>query len=69
MGIGYVQGGTRPPPDRPGRGRGGELYSECLSRIPKIEHRTSNIERPGKATQSDIKATPRPPQGLLIGTA
>jgi len=34
MGPGYVQGGTRAPPDHPEDATRGELYSICLWRTP-----------------------------------
>jgi hypothetical protein len=74
MGIGRYQSGTRPPPDHPGRGRGAELYSECLSGIPNIQHSTSNFQhrKAGqshpKRHQSHPKATPRPVDRHRIGT-
>jgi|ERR1035437_3146738 hypothetical protein len=43
---GYVQGGTRAPPDQPEGGGRGRLYLGCLWWIRNIEHRTSNIEHP-----------------------
>src|ERR1035441_4850447 len=60
---GYVQGGTRPPPDHPQGGPGGELYSEGLWKTLNNQHPTSDIE-PGKAGQASLK----PPQCALKAT-
>src|ERR1039457_5966977 len=36
-------------------------------RTLNLELRTSNLEKPGKATQSQIKATIKPPQSHILG--
>src|ERR1039458_439841 len=43
---GYVQGGTRVPPDQPEGGGRGTLYLGCLWWIPNIQHPTTNIQHP-----------------------
>jgi hypothetical protein len=40
---GYVQGGTRVPPDQPEGGGRGSLYSECLWRRPELPSPKSKV--------------------------
>ena len=71
MGIGWYQSGSRVVP-RPPRGRRerGFVFRTLYGahRTSNIRHPTSNTERPGKATQSHIKATPKPVDSQVIGT-
>src|ERR1019366_9002517 len=57
MGPGYVQGGTRVPPDHPEGGGSGGVYSECLCETPWGEYGMRNAES-GITGQSHPKRLP-----------
>jgi hypothetical protein len=55
MGIGYVQGGTRLPPDYREGGAGGELYLVCLWKTLNYE-----VEQPGNVAPGHPQANGKP---------
>jgi hypothetical protein len=64
---GYVQGGTRVPPDQPEGGGRGRLYLGCLWWIPNIQHPTTNIKHPTSNIQLPTSNGPQQAEAGQVG--